>query len=438
MTPSTNNLQTRNRSSFVFLTGLLLAAGMAIWLDGFGTYILSRGASTIEVGQEDTLQPLAPRDLNAADMAAAKTAWSYIEQNTRPETGMVDSVAGFPSTTLWDQGSYVMALGAAVTLGIIDQPEYDRRVTMLLDSLGGMPLYDGRLPNKAYHTQTLAMVNYDNSPAPDGIGWSALDIARLLAGLRVLERRSPEYGERIRALLARWDLAAMANLGELTGAAREAGETILVQEGRIGYEQYGARAAALWGLDVIPAMSAGRIVRWRDVSGVSVPTDLRSSDTFRAINPTLSEPYMLQGLELGLDAESRRLASQVYLAQEARYRAEGIYTMVSEDHIDRSPSFLYNSVFSNGRDWAVVTEDGDAHPALRTVSLKAAFAWDSLYGREYTAGLRAELADLATDRGWYAGRYESGEANDVLTLNTNAVVLEAVHYKAFGPLWRVR
>ncbi|MEM6618972.1 MAG: DUF3131 domain-containing protein, partial [Pseudomonadota bacterium] len=231
---------------------------------------------------------------------------------------------------------------------------------------------------------------------------------------------------------------AMAADGELTGATRENGETRYLQEGRIGYEQYGARASALWGLDVIPAMSAARIIDWRRAAGVDVPSDRRDHNSFGSITPTLSEPYMLQGLELGLDAESARLATAVYRAQEARFRREGHLTLVSEDHLDRAPRFVYNSVFSNGRPWAVVTESGEHHPDMRTVSLKAAFAWNALYDTDYTAQALTQLADLATDGGWYAGRYEaSGELNDVLALNTNAVVLEAIHYKAFGPLWQI-
>ena len=64
---------------------------------------------------------------------------------------------------------------------------------------------------------------------------------------------------------------------------------------------YGARAAALWGLDTIPAMSATRIVEWQDVNGTPIPTDRRTARAFGAITPVLSEPFMMLGLELGLE-----------------------------------------------------------------------------------------------------------------------------------------
>lgn len=428
-----------NRSSVVFLTGLVLAAAVAIWLDGVGAYKLQSGNSRIALNDDSVLAPLGPRELTDADLAAARTAWNYFAANTQPATGFVDSVSGFPSTTMWDQGSYVLALASAQALGIIDKQEFDSRADRFLTSLARLPLFDGALPNKAYNTVTLEMVNYDNTPAPDGIGWSALDVARLLTGLRVLERRAPEFGPRIRSLLAGWRLSEMVHLGALTGADRNGDQTDYKQEGRIGYEQYGARAAALWGLDVIQSISAAPIVRWVTVSGIEVPADRRLASAFDAITPVLSEPYMLLGLELGLDSENTVLADRVFRAQMARANAEGVPTMVSEDHIDRSPSFLYSSVYANGRPWNVVTESGESFPEFRTVSLKAVYAWDALYGHPYTAELRSNLADLATEGGWYAGRFEtSGEANDVLTLNTNAVVLEAIHYKAFGPLWQLQ
>lgn len=51
--------------------------------------------------------------------------------------------------------------------------------------------------------------------------------------------------------------------------------------------------------------------------------------------------------------------------------------------------------------------------------------------------LLAAIRHLQSERGWYAGLFEAdGSANEILTMNTNAVVLEALHYKAFGPLYR--
>ncbi len=426
-----------NRSSVIFLAGLFAAAAAAVSLDGAGAFLSS--ASRAQVDYETALQPAAPAALSAADWHAARVAWRYFEQNYQPASGLVDSVAGFPSGTLWDQGSYLHALNAAAGIGLIPDEVFGARVEALLGGLSRLELFEGMLPNKVYHSQTLKMVDYQNNETPEGVGWSALDIARMLLALRVLEYRHPRYGAKVREVISGWQLVAMADRGELFGAAREGGETEYLQEGRIGYEQYGARAAVLWGLDALDAASASRILRWENVSGVDIAADRRTSSAFQAVTPALSEPYFLHGLEMGLSGETRVLAGRIYEAQENRYRREGQLTMVSEDNIDQAPYFLYSSVFANGTDWAVVNEDGKQFPELRTVSLKAAYAWDALYRTEYTQTVRNALAGLETAGGWAAGQYEAtGEVNSALTLNTNAVVLEAVHYMANGPLWSYR
>lgn len=428
------------RSSMIFGIGLCLAAGIALAVDGGLAYQLREGRQAIDLTEKTELVLQEPRALMPEDRAAADRAWQYIKANTRAETGWVDSVAGYPSSTLWDQGSYLFAVVAAERLGLIEEAEFQTRMDRLLSSFERLPLFEGKLPNKVYNTITLEMVDYTNTPVPEGVGWSALDVARMLMAFRTLEKLNPEHGERVRTLLARWDLQAMAFEGEMWGAKREDGETLYKQEGRLGYEQYGARASALWGMDVLQAMSSRRVLEWVTVNGVEIPSDIRRASVFRAITPILSEPYILQALELGLDTENRLMAERVYLAQEARYQETGTLTAVSEDHIDQAPHFLYSSVFSNGEPWGVVTEDGDFHPELRTLSVKASFAWDALYDAEYTDALRARIEGIGDpEKGWPAGIYEAdGSLNDIYTLNTNAIVLEAVHYMAHGPLWSIR
>jgi len=422
------------RSSVVFLLGLALAAGTAVSVDGAGAFFAMQSRATLDY--QSVREPVAPTQLTDQDRATAVTAWRYFDQNYNPESGLVNSVAGYPSGTLWDQGSYLLALLSAEAIGVIDRATLDARANALLSGLHRMQLFEGALPNKVYHSITLEMVDYNNNVIENGIGWSALDIGRMLLALRVLERRIPEYGPKVRDLLSGWELGAMAYRGELNGASRDGEDVEYRQEGRIGYEQYAARAAAMWGLDVLDATTASRAMDWFEVSGVQVGIDMRRSSAFRAITPTLSEPYLLQGLEMGLTGEAQILADRVYSAQENRFRQTGQLTMVSEDNIDQEPWFLYSSVYSNGEPWAVVTEKGERFSELRTVSLKAVIAWDVLYETDYTEMLRDALAGLETDQGWAAGIYEAtGEPNSVVTLNTNAVVLEAMHYKAYGPLW---
>lgn len=423
------------RSSLIFLTGLVVAAAMALSLDTATLRVMARESGNVLV-LDDTLKLREPTGLGAVDLAAGRTAWDYFRRNTVPDTGLVNSVEDFPSTTMWDQGAYLMALVSAHRLGLVTTDEATGRATRFLTSLGRLPLFDGKLPNKAYDTRSLRMVDYANEETERGIGWSALDVARLLLGLRVLETEFPALGPDIRRIVAEWDLAELTRNGRLYGMHIENGRPVLGQEGRIGYEQYGARAAALWGADVLRAISAERIVAFAPVEGIEVPTDTRKASAFGAITPVLSEPYVLLGLELGFDDESRRLSARILSAMKRRFERTGVLTMVSEDHVDRPPYFLYASVYANGRPWAVVSDSGEPFPELRTQSVKAAFAWDALVEDDYTSMARSAIETLGhPGRGWPAGRYEAtGAENAVFSLNTNAVVLEALHYQAFGPL----
>lgn len=426
------------RSSIVFLAGLAIAAGTSI-----GAEMLVLRAGTLQSKkmdlQSDSQVMIAPkRDLTALDYEHLQTAWAYISRNTRAETGLVDSVAGFPSTTLWDQGSYIFAMIGAHRTKLISTMEFEDRTEALLKSLSRLPLFEGKLPNKAYDTRTLEMVNYQNEATDIGIGWSALDLCRTLMALKALERAAPSQSDQIRQLVRQWKLSDMASSGELWGAAIIDEKTEYLQEGRLGYEQYAARAAALWGLDVLQAASAQRSLHWVTVGDVEVAADLRDSETYDAISPIVSEPYLLQLFEYGWDEETKFLAHKVYSAQEQRYRDTGQLTAVSEDHIDQDPFFLYSSVYSDGETWAVMTEDGTQFPEFRTVSTKAAMGWDAVFANDYTLQL-SELVQTTShaEYGWAAGIYESdGRLNEVYSLNTNAVIIEAIHFKAFGPMWK--
>ena len=83
--------------------------------------------------------------------------------------------------------------------------------------------------------------------------------------------------------------------------------------------------------------------------------------------------------------------------------------------------------------------NGDRIDSKRTITVKTAFAWDALFGTDYTAELIDALSDLGDpERGWPEGIYEVDQAvNGSVTTNTNAVVLASLAFRAFGPLSRV-
>ncbi|MDH2327352.1 DUF3131 domain-containing protein [Cereibacter sp. SYSU M97828] len=430
----------RARSHIIFIVALLAGLALVLHLEG-----LLRNPFAVQAPPDplDRIEavpmPLAvPGPPTEGDLDQARTAWRYFQNNIHPETGLANSADQYPSTTMWETGSFLIALISAHRLGIVDDAEVEDRLTRALESLARIPLFEDSLPNKAYDVRSLAMVNYQNQPTAIGLGWSALDMARLLSALEAVERNYPDQAGRVDAVISRFDLSRLVREGRLNGSNVTDGLTVEHQEGRIGYEQYGGKALMLYGLDALHAVGIEDNLVVREVGGVTVPADGRLNRNQVPAFIT-SEPFILDGLEFGFDGTSHRFASAVYLAQEMRYRETGVLTAVTEGHISEAPYFAYATVWGGGAPWAVLTLAGDRLDSRRTLSVKAAFGWDALFDTGYTDELLAGVAALADpQKGWPEGLYEaSGEVNDSFTANTNAVVLAAIAFRSHGPLLAV-
>ncbi len=424
------------RSHLIFLAALITAFSGIAYLESGA---LQKPTDSLLDSLEGP-QGQKPRALADRELLWGNIAWQYFERNVRSETGLADSVENFPATTLWDTGSFLLGLISAYELGLIERHRFDAMTEKALHSLARIPLFDGRVPNKSYNTISLNMVDYDNNESEYGIGWSAIDVGRLLVPLNILVWRYPHHAEASAAVVDRWTLEAIVQNGSLFGAKTNEQSFDLVQEGRLGYEEYSARTFGLLGLDVSEARRYDDYLTWVKVGSQKVGADTRSVELFGAHNYVLSEPYVLDGLEFGWDRSSRGLAYRVYLAQEERFQRTGLLTAVTEGHIDQAPYFLYNTVFSDGRTWGVLSTDGESHPDLRTLSTKAAFGWNALYDTPYTQILMREVEDWNDPkRGWMSGRYEvDRRLNRSFTCNTNGVILESLAYRLNGPLMHPR
>jgi hypothetical protein len=391
---------------------------------------------TLENSANRPVMPAA-RKLTAEEMRLARVAWAYFKNNTRPETGMSNSVQNYTASTMWDTASYMLGAISAERLGIISRPELLQRMRKILKTLETMPLFEGKLPNKSYSTVNGKMVTYTNKETADGIGWSAIDIGRTLVPMNALAWQYPELTEQTRRVIARWDFKAIANNGEMIGAVRgKDNKTRYVQEGRVGYEQYAAKSLALLGLDMSRALNWNAQLQYVDVYGLKIPTDKRDAKRFGAQNFVVSENYMLDGLEFGFDSTSREYAWRIYQAQAARYKDKGILTAVSEDHLDGAPYFVYSTIYSDGKPWNVITENGKDATAFRMLSTKAVFSWYALYRDAYGAKMLKAITPLGdAKKGWYTGKYEStGKVNGSLNANTNGIVLESLSYIQTGKM----
>lgn len=431
----------RARSHLIFLFALISAFALVFWLESID---LTGKSSTIsfeeQVEQTAEFEPIEPRPLTEKELEWANIAWKYFENNTRPETGLANSANKYTASTLWDTSSFLMAIISAYRIGVIDEDEFNTRIDKALTSLSELPLFEDKLPNKVFSTLTLDMVDYSNKATEKGIGWSAIDIGRVLVPFNILVWDYPQHSVMVNKVLESWDMSLMLQEGTMYGAAvTEDGDIEYPQEGRLGYEEYAAKSFTLMGMDVSAALDYLNFLNFVNVYDIEVATDSRDPSIYHAHNYVVSEPYILDGIEFGWDRVSREFAWRVFKAQELRYENTGILTAVSEDNIDQAPHFVYNTVFTGGKVWNAITESGEDASEFKSLSTKAVFGWHALYENDYTQKMM-DAIDEAYDPegGWYSGIYEkSGEINKILTANTNGIILETLAFRQDGQLMRI-
>jgi hypothetical protein len=386
--------------------------------------------------------PQDPRDAvqgstQARERQWARTAWRYVENNTDGERGLVNGMDRSPTVTVSNMADALAATIAARELGIIEAREFDLRMSRLLGFLGSMDLSEGRLPNKAYHAGTGKMINFEGRPAD--IGWSAVDIGRLLLWLKIAGQRHSQFQEYADKAVVRWNFCEVIdNCGVLRGSGRAAGgQSFRYQEGRLGYEQLAGAGYAAWGFQArasaeLPATEAVNIY------GLPVRYDARDARATGVPTPVLTMPFVLMGMELGWDRPgTREMADQVFRIQEERWKRERQVTARTDWQSREAPYVVLDSVFAAGYPWNTLGADGKEYDKLALVSTRAAFGMWALRPGEYADRLIETVQHLYDpDRGWFEGRLEaSGAPQTNLTLATNAAVLEALLYKAKGRLY---
>jgi len=388
--------------------------------------------------------------LTEKELQAAKMAWTFFEKHTQPSTGLANSVGNYPSTTMWDTASYISGLVSAYELCIIDKSEFDRRIFQLLKTMRRLALFRGELPNKAYQTKTAERVNYQNVPGE--IGFSSLDLGRLLVWFRILSNRYPYLSNSIDSILLRWDFSNVVGDDGLLYGARineETGETVYTQEGRLGYEEYAAKGFALWGFEPHEAHRAEPFSTVT-IFDVPVPYDGRDPRIFHTRNYVVTESYLLDGLEMNWDLPHddtspdwihtdgwrADFADRIYLVQQERFRNEGYLTARSEHNVKGDPYFVYDSIFSDGFPWNTMTPRGAYAPEHAAIATKAAFGLWSLWETPYTDHLFEAVSNLADpELGFYEGLYEEGTGFIPLqTSNNNGILLAALLHKVQGKI----
>lgn len=377
------------------------------------------------------------------DLDKAKIAWTYYENNYQPKTGLVNSVNNYTSTTMWDTGSAIAATIAAHDFGLIDQKDFDDRIVALIKTLSSMKLFNDEAPNKVYSTTTGKMVDYRNQPSEEGIGVSTLDLARLVSWMNTLICKYPKFTTHANRVLSRWDYDRLIKNGQMYGLARDAvtKKVRVLQEGRLGYEQYAGKVFEQIGFDQsIAADYENKFRSGMDIYDVPVAFDSRDPRVLGAYNYVVTESYGLDAMEHGYDEVNTPLVRNIFDVQKERWKRTGIVSAISEDNVDRKPYFIYNTIFTAGLPWNTTTDRGVQYNELKSVSTKAAFTMAMLYPDDDYSQVLIEQVESAYDpkKGWYSGVYENGGGyNKATTANTNGIVLSTLLYKKYGSMFEI-
>ncbi|UWQ62199.1 DUF3131 domain-containing protein [Leisingera caerulea] len=360
----------------------------------------------------------------------ARVAWRYFEKFTDPKTGLCPATVDFApggrhheAVTMWDVGSHINGLLAAMQIGLIIQDELTAAIRKILPNIAGRTSQGRHLPQGWIRTdrRKWGNKNFDGS-----------DAGRLLAALDNL-RRNSNFGDQLEELVASWDLQKVVINGEIHSVTNGELKTSYVSHSA----HYSALAFRRWGVSA--------------KSPYEVFANLSAADGQMAlleaaarIGPIGAEPLLLEAMELGMSQESAYLADVLFGAQLEDFRETGRLICVSEGPIDKAPWFLYQGLQLDAqeRTWAFDTVGQE--PEYRTpefrrenlvVSSKAAFLWSAYQPHDYSERLVRFARSVAkTKNGFASSIYlKTGRPTEAYSdLNTNGVILQAIAHRLAG------
>lgn len=358
-------------------------------------------------------------------MADAKVAWSYFERWTNPKTGLcpatVNSAPGqrrlHEAVTMWDVGSHIFALMAAVDLELITPKQFQRAINRILPNIAGRRSQGRLLPQGWIATDKFKWGTKD---------FDGCDAGRLLSALYNLDIHPLAKGKAGSTVTA-WDLRDIVQDGIIYSVENGT----LASTFKSHCAHYAAWAFRTWGID---ALSPYEVLRGKSQSD----GQMALLEVGGRIGPMGAEPLLMEAIEFGMSAESAYLAEVLFAAQLEEYDETGRLICVSEGPINNAPWFLYQGLQFDapGRVWATDTVAGlSAHrtEAFRkehlSISSKGAYLWSAYRDHPFCDQLRSLVRNKAkTPYGFASSINEkTGQASrNYSDINTNAVILQSI------------
>ena len=371
-------------------------------------------------------QPQLPsNDERGQLIADAKVAWSYFERWTNPKTGLCPATANFApgqrrlheAVTMWDVGSHIFALMAAVDLALISPQKFQASIRRILPNIAGRRSQGRLLPQGWIATDKFKWGVKD---------FDGCDAGRLLAALYNLDMH-PQTKVKSAPIVASWDLEDIVNEGIIYSVE----DGVLASTYKSHCAHYAAWAFRTWGIEVKSPY---------EVFGGSSNSDGQMTllEVGGRIGPLGAEPLLMEAIEFGMSAESAYLADVLFAAQLEEYAETGRVICVSEGPINSPPWFLYQGLQfdAEGRVWATDTVAGlDAHRTKTfrdehlSISSKGAYLWSAYRDHQFCDKLRNLVREKARTPYGFASsiNLKTGRASKTYSdINTNAVILQSI------------
>lgn len=374
------------------------------------------------------------RGLDYQEAVWARVAWQYFVNNTQ-ESGLVNSADGLPYTSLWDCGSYLLALISAHQLNVIDDKELDARMQKALMALSSLPLHQGNVPYLYYSTTDLKPL----STAYD-VDYSLVDLGRLLVAFKVIIWRYPQYNALVQQTVKHWDLAALFDMVKDNASLKSRHKQAHFKPNNYR-SGYGYSLYAINGLSLINTWAGIVLTNSRQqfdfitVNGIDIPDDGKATIRGKPYPVINSLPYILSGLENGFNTESAEISWRIIQVQKMINQSSDRHSYVNMG-LTNILSVVGKKQPNSGQLPSTQDSALPRNKVALSLSTQAAFGWNALFSTTWTQQVRQQAATLfVPGRGWLEGVEARGQQpSKLITATTNAVILESLMYTAQGKM----
>ncbi|MBQ4808917.1 DUF3131 domain-containing protein [Phaeobacter sp. HS012] len=376
--------------------------------------------------RDSSLSPEAPV-FDAAMMADAELAYSYLEQAEMNATGLALTVRkqingkSFNNSeiTMWDVGSLILGLLAAVELELAPADRIYRRIKKIMASLPVIQDGDAAYPPTLINVRDASI---------ERRGFDACDFARLTSAVTRAAQHTA-LADASSQLMGKWQIAGLMQGGVLNNILKTR-----IQSSYLSH-------CAHYQTRVLPALGQSETRSpYREAFAGETVADrtVNLLYTVDKIGILPTEPLLLEYVELGPSAECAVLTDVFLGAMKHHFDQTGQLLAPSETPIDTAPWFVYqgfdlghetrwNVSYRKGRE--VVFEPVASSP-YGIFSTKAAYLWYAVRPCRHTR----KMLDMAQEHaridgfGMSSGLFLDGYAQmkNHADLNTNGIVLQAL------------